>query len=187
MFRSAFITNNNISITGPPRSRPILGHGEEGSIQTEKFSKITVNLNSEYNVTDYLKFGFQVNGAKSKTPDAKGVGSIVRAAPIAPVFYDYTDPATGKTERLLHTMPDFQRAQLWNPLVETFIRGNHNLGVNHRVGNIYGEVKFRALHLQDNVVARFRNQRSTGFAGCRLLQSRYSARKRPGPAIRICS
>ncbi|MGI6134787.1 MAG: SusC/RagA family TonB-linked outer membrane protein [Petrimonas mucosa] len=147
MFRSAFITNNNISITGSTeRSRFYMGlgyTGEEGSIQTEKFSKITVNLNSEYNVTDYLKFGFQVNGAKSKTPDAKGVGSIVRAAPIAPVFYDYTDPATGKTERLLHTMPDFQRAQLWNPLVETFIRGNHNLGVNHRVaGNIYGEVKF---------------------------------------------
>lgn len=147
MFRSAFITNNNISITGSTeRSRFYMGlgyTGEEGSIQTEKFSKITVNLNSEYNVNDYLKFGFQVNGAKSKTPDAKGVGSIVRAAPITPVFYDYTDPATGKTERLLHTMPDFQRAQLWNPLVETFIRGNHNLGVNHRVaGNIYGEVKF---------------------------------------------
>ncbi|HCB00165.1 MAG TPA: SusC/RagA family protein, partial [Porphyromonadaceae bacterium] len=144
MFQSGFITNNNISITGSgDRSRFYMGLGytsEEGSIQTEKFSKITVNLSSEYNVTDFLKFGFQVNGAKSKTPDAKGVGSIVRAAPIAPTFYDYTDPLTDKTERLLHTMPEFQRAQLWNPLVETYIRGNHNLGVNHRVaGNIYGE------------------------------------------------
>ena len=147
MFQSGFITNNNISITGSgERSRFYMGLGytsEEGSIQTEKFSKITVNLSSEYNVTDFLKFGFQVNGAKSKTPDAKGVGSIVRAAPIAPTFYDYTDPLTDKTERLLHTMPEFQRAQLWNPLVETHIRGNHNLGVNHRVaGNIYGELKF---------------------------------------------
>ena len=145
MFQTGFITNNNISITGSgEKSRFYMGLGytsEEGSIQTEKFSKITVNLNSEYNVTDFLKFGFQVNGAKNKTPDAKGVGSIVRAAPIAPTFYDYLDPLTNKNERLLHTMPEFQRAQVWNPLVETFIRGNHNLGVNHRVaGNIYGEV-----------------------------------------------
>lgn len=147
MFQTGFITNNNISITGSgDKSRFYLGLGytsEEGSIKTEKFSKITVNLNSEYNVTDFLKFGFQVNGAKSKTPDSKGVGSIVRAAPIAPTFFNYTDPLTNQTEILLHTMPDFQRAQLWNPLVETYIRGNHNLGVNHRVaGNIYGEVSF---------------------------------------------
>ncbi|WP_436416043.1 SusC/RagA family TonB-linked outer membrane protein [Petrimonas sp.] len=147
MFQTGFITNNNISITGSgDKSRFYMGLGytsEEGSIQTEKFSKITVNLNSEYNVTNFLKFGFQVNGAKNKTPDAKNVGSIVRAAPIAPVFYDYLDPLTNQTEKLLHTMPEFQRAQLWNPLVETYIRGNHNLGVNHRVaGNIYGEVNF---------------------------------------------
>lgn len=147
MFQTGFITNNNVSITGSSeKSKFYLGLGytsEEGSIKTEKFSKITINLSSDYKVTDFLKFGFQVNGAKNKTPDAKQVASIVRAAPIAPMYAEYTDPVTGKSETLLHTMPDFQRAQLWNPLVETDIRGNHNLGVNHRVaGNIYGEVNF---------------------------------------------
>lgn len=147
MFQTGLITNNNVSITGSTdKSKFYLGLGytsEEGSIDTEKFSKITVNLNSDYNVTDFLKFGFQVNAAKNKLPDAKQVASIVRAAPIAPIFYDYTDPITNTTETLLHTMPDFQRAQLWNPMVETYIRGNHNLGVNHRAaGNIYGELNF---------------------------------------------
>ncbi|HBK32857.1 MAG TPA: SusC/RagA family protein, partial [Porphyromonadaceae bacterium] len=146
-FQTGFITNNNASITGSTdKSKFYMGIGyasEEGSIKTEKFSKITVNLSSDYNVTDFLKFGFSVNGAKNELPDAKQVASIVRAAPIAPIFADYTDPITQSTETLLHTMPDFQRAQLWNPLVETHIRGNHNLGVNHRVaGNIYGELKF---------------------------------------------
>ena len=146
-FRTAYIFNGNASITGSTeKSKFYMGLGytsEEGSIKTEKFSKITVNLSSDYNVTDFLKFGFAVNGSKNKLPDAKNVASVVRAAPIAPTYVDYTDPLTNNSERLLHTMPDFQRAQLWNPLVETDIRGNHNLGVNHRAaGNIYGEVKF---------------------------------------------
>lgn len=146
-FRTAYILNSNASITGSTeKSKFYLGVGytsEEGSIETEKFSRITVNLSSEYNVTDFLKFGFAVNGSKNQLPDAKNVASVVRAAPIAPIFADYTDPITNNTEKLLHTMPDFQRAQLWNPLVETHIRGNHNLGVNHRAaGNIYGEVNF---------------------------------------------
>lgn len=146
-FRTAYIFNGNASITGSTeKSKFYMGLGytsEEGSIKTEKFSKITVNLSSDYNVTDFLKFGFAVNGSKNKLPDAKNVASVVRAAPIAPTYADYTDPLTNNSERLLHTMPDFQRAQLWNPLVETDIRGNHNLGVNHRAaGNIYGEVNF---------------------------------------------
>lgn len=146
-FRTAYIFNGNASITGSTeKSKFYMGLGytsEEGSIKTEKFSKITVNLSSDYNVTDFLKFGFAVNGSKNKLPDAKNVASVVRAAPIAPTYADYTDPLTNESERLLHTMPDFQRAQLWNPLVETDIRGNHNLGVNHRAaGNIYGEVNF---------------------------------------------
>lgn len=146
-FRKAYIFNSNASITGSTeKSKFYMGLGytsEEGSIKTEKFSKITVNLSSDYNVTEFLKFGFAVNGSKNKLPDAKNVASVVRAAPIAPTYAVYTDPVTNNSERLLHTMPDFQRAQLWNPLVETDIRGNHNLGVNHRAaGNIYGEVNF---------------------------------------------
>lgn len=137
IFQTGFLTNNNVSITGATdKSKFYLSLGyvmEEGSIKTEKLNKFTVNLNSEYNVTDFLRFGFQVNGVKSQYPDAKGVGSALKAAPIAPTH----EANSG----LIHTLPDFQRAQVWNPLIETELRGAHNKSDNYRVaGNIFGEI-----------------------------------------------
>lgn len=137
IFQTGFLTNNNISITGATdKSKFYLGLGylmEEGSIKTEKLNKFTVNLNSEYNVTDFLRFGFQLNGVRAKYPDAKGVAGALKAAPIAPTHHFESG--------LIHTLPDFQRAQVWNPLIETELRGAHNKSENYRVaGNIFGEV-----------------------------------------------
>ena len=40
----------------------------------------------------------------------------------------------------IHTLPDFQRAQVWNPLIETELRGAHNKSENYRVaGNVCSE------------------------------------------------
>lgn len=146
-FQSGFLTNNNVSITGASeKNKFYLGIGyasEEGVVKYEKFSRLTVNLNSDYNVTKNLRFGFQINGARTLPPDAKNVEGVVRAAPIAPVYFDYADPKTGAIDRLFHTMPDFQRAQVGNPMIDIIGRARHNIGVNHRVaGNIYGEVDF---------------------------------------------
>lgn len=137
IFQTGFLTNNNVSITGATdKSKFYLGLGyvmEEGSIKTEKLNKFTVNLNSEYSVTDFLRFGFQINGVRAKYPDAKGVDGALKAAPIAPTH----DLESG----LIHTLPDFQRAQVWNPLIETELRGAHNKSENYRVaGNVFGEI-----------------------------------------------
>ena len=137
IFQTGFLTNNNVSITGATdKSKFYLGLGyvmEEGSIKTEKLNKFTVNLNSEYSVTDFLRFGFQLNGVRAKYPDAKGVDGALKAAPIAPTH----DLESG----LIHTLPDFQRAQVWNPLIETELRGDHNKSENYRVaGNVFGEI-----------------------------------------------
>ncbi|MDR0667077.1 MAG: TonB-dependent receptor [Prevotellaceae bacterium] len=147
IFQTGFMNYNNISITGSTaKSKFYVGLGyatEEGSIKTEELSKLTLNLNSEYKVSNYLKFGFQVNGSRTLPPDAKDVTGVLKAAPIAPTHYDYTDPITGETERLIHTLPDFQRAQASNPLRAIEQQGQHNLGVNHRLaGNLFGEVNF---------------------------------------------
>lgn len=147
IFQTGFLNINNISITGATaKSKFYAGLGyttEEGSIKSEKMTKITLNMNSEYKVKDYLKVGFQINGSRTLPPDAKGVTGVLKAAPIAPSHYDWTDPLTGKTERLLHTLPDFQRAQASNPVRDIEILGNHNIGVNHRVaGNVFGELNF---------------------------------------------
>ena len=137
IFQTGFLTNNNVSITGATdKSKFYLGLGyvmEEGSIKTEKLNKFTVNLNSEYSVTDFLRFGFQLNGVRAKYPDAKAVDGALKAAPIAPTH----DLESG----LIHTLPDFQRAQVWNPLIETELRGAHNKSENYRVaGNVFGEI-----------------------------------------------
>ncbi|MDR1983513.1 MAG: TonB-dependent receptor [Prevotellaceae bacterium] len=147
IFQTGFINNNNISITSATaKSKFYAGIGyttEQGSIKTEKMTKITLNLNSEHKVKDYLKVGFQVNGSRTLPPDAKGVTGVLKAAPISPTHFDYIDPITGVSERLLHTLPDFQRAQASNPLRDIELLGQHNIGVNHRIaGNIFGEVNF---------------------------------------------
>ena len=152
IFRTGFLTKNNVSISGAgQKSKFYLGLGyqmEEGSIKTEKLDKLTVNLNSEYSVADFLRFGFQINGVRVLYPDAKGVSGALRAAPIAPTH----DAASG----LIHTLPDFQRAQVWNPLIETELRGRTNRSQNYRLaGNIFGEadllknLKFRATFSMD--------------------------------------
>ncbi|WP_155285224.1 SusC/RagA family TonB-linked outer membrane protein [Capnocytophaga felis] len=139
IFQQAWISNQNFSVSGSSeRNRFYLGAGylkEEGSIKHEKLSRITLNLNSEYNLTNFLRVGFQINGARTLPADAKGVSEALRAAPIAPV----SDASSG----LLHTLPDFQRAQVWNPLIEVETKANHTKATNHRIaGNVYGEVDF---------------------------------------------
>lgn len=156
IFQTGLVTNNNVSITGSgEKSRFYLGVGytsEEGSLKSEKYSKVTINLNSDYNVTDFLRFGFQVNGSRSLPADAKQVSGALKAAPIASAYG--IDPTTEET--LLHTLPDFQRAQVSNPLIDIITKGRHNKATNYRAaGNIYGEVdlfkdlKFKATFSLD--------------------------------------
>lgn len=137
IFQTGLITNNNVSITGASdKNRFYLGVGytsEEGNIKNEKYSKVTFNASSDYNVTSYLKFGFQINGSRTLPTDAKGVTTAIKAAPISPVY--------GPNGDFLMAMPDFQRAQVSNPMTSVETLAKTNIGVNNRVaGNIYGEV-----------------------------------------------
>ena len=90
IFQNGFITNNNISITGASEKHSFyLGVGyshEQGNIKHEKFSKVTINASNDYKITDFLKVGFQFNGARTLPADSKQVLGALRAAPIAPVY-----------------------------------------------------------------------------------------------------
>ena len=139
IFQRAWVYNHNVSIaTSGEKGRFYMGAGytdEEGSIKHEKLTKYTLNLSSDYNVTDYLRFGFQANGSRTLPIDAKGVSTALKAAPIVAPY----DTQSG----LLNIMPNFQRAQVWNPLIDVETRANHNKGLNHRLaGNVYGELDF---------------------------------------------
>lgn len=140
IFQDAMLNYNNISITGATeKNRFYMGLGyinEEGIIKHEVYKKYTLNFSDELRVTKGLKFGLTLNAYRAELPDAeKGVGGAIRAAPIAPVM----DAATG----LLHTLPGFQRAQVFNPLVGIDLEQNTRIQREYRVvGSIYGEVDF---------------------------------------------
>lgn len=140
IFQTAFITNNNISITGAsPKHSFYLGVGysyEQGNIEHEKFSKVTINASNDYKITDFLKVGFQFNGARMLPADSKQVLNALRATPIAPVY---------NNEYGLYTaLPEFQKAQISNPMVDVELKANTTKAENYRAsGNIYGEVDFK--------------------------------------------
>jgi TonB-linked SusC/RagA family outer membrane protein len=140
IFQNAMLNYNNISITGATeKNRFYLGLGyinEEGIIKHERYRKYTLNFSDELRVTKGLRFGLTLNAYRAELPDdQKGVGSAIRAAPIAPIL----DPTTG----LYHTLPSFQRAQVFNPLVGIDVEKNVRIQREYRVvGSIYGEIDF---------------------------------------------
>lgn len=140
IFQDGVLNYNNISITGATeKNRFYMGLGyinEEGIIKHEVYKKYTLNFSDELRVSKGLKFGVTLNAYRAELPDAeKGVGGAIRAAPIALV----RDVATG----LLHTLPGFQRAQVFNPLVGIDLEQNTRIQREYRVvGSIYGEVDF---------------------------------------------
>ena len=139
IFQTGFVTNNNISITGAsPKHSFYLGVGyayEQGNITHEKFSKVTINATNEYKITDDLKVGFQFNGSRILPADAKQVLDAIRATPIAPIYND---------EYQLYTaLPEFQKAQINNPMVNVDLQANTTKAENYRAsGSLYGELNF---------------------------------------------
>ena len=126
-------------MTGASRKHSFyLGMGysyEQGNIKHEKFSKITLNVSNEYKITDKIKVGFQFNGARMLPADSKSVLNAVRTTPIAPVF--------NEEYQLYAALPEFQKAQMMNPMVDVDLKANTTRAENYRAsGNIYGEVDF---------------------------------------------
>lgn len=139
IFQSGFITNNNISITGASQTHSFyLGVGysyEQGNIKHEKFSKVTINASNEYKLTDNFKVGFQFNGARFLPTDAKQVLAAIRTTPVAPVY--------NEEYGLYVALPEFQKAQMNNPMVDVSLKANTTKAENYRAsGSVYGELNF---------------------------------------------
>lgn len=139
VLQNGFLTNNNISVTGASEKHSFyLGMGysyEQGNIKHEKFSKITLNASNEYKITDKIKVGFQFNGARMLPADSKSILGAVRTTPVAPVF--------NEEYQLYAALPEFQKAQMMNPMVDVDLKAKTTRAENYRAsGNIYGEVDF---------------------------------------------
>ena len=139
IFQTGLVTYDNISVSGSTdRSKFYMGLGymyEEGIIKHENMDKISLNFNSEFKVRNNLKFGFQVNGYKANPANSKSVSTAIIAAPIAPVH----DVASG----MYHTLPDFQRSQVWNPMIDIDMKKDTKVADEYRIaGNVYGDWTF---------------------------------------------
>jgi len=139
IFRNAILNYNNLSIansTAKNSFRLGLGYSlDQGVVNHEKHSQFTFNLSNEVRVSDNFKTGVIINGLRAQLPQNRDVFGAILAAPIAPVY--------NEEYGLYHTMPDFQRAQVGNPLTTIEDRKNTFIGHDYRiVGNYYAEVTF---------------------------------------------
>lgn len=139
IFTNGILNYNNLSVSGATDKNTFrmgLGYStDEGIINHEKHSQITFNVTDEVKLTNNFRTGIVLNGYRARLPQERGVFSAILAAPIAPVFNnDYG---------LYHSLPDFQRAQVNNPLVDIEERKNTYIGINYRaLANWYAEVDF---------------------------------------------
>ncbi|MCA5003542.1 SusC/RagA family TonB-linked outer membrane protein [Sphingobacterium bovistauri] len=139
IFKNGVLNYNNLSVSGASENNTFrmgLGYStDEGIINHEKHSQITFNVTDEVKLTDNFRTGIVLNGYRARLPQERGVFGSILASPIAPIF--------NNEYGLYHTMPDFQRAQVFNPLVDIEERKNTYIGINYRaLANWYAEVDF---------------------------------------------
>ncbi|SFC34670.1 TonB-linked outer membrane protein, SusC/RagA family [Parapedobacter composti] len=139
IFTNGLLNYNNLSVSGATERNSFrMGVGyshDEGIIRNERHRQLTLNVSDELKITDNFRTGIVFNGYRAQLPVERGVFGAILAAPIAPVF--------NEEYGLYHSMPDFQRAQVNNPLVPIEERKNSQIRLNYRaVTNAFAEVDF---------------------------------------------
>ena len=139
IFKNGILNYNNLSVSGATERNSFrmgLGYShDEGIIQHERHKQFTFNIADELKLTDNFRTGVVLNGYRAQLPVERGVFGAIQAAPIAPIY--------NEEYGLYHTMPDFQRAQVNNPLLAIKDRRDSQIRLNHRiVANGYAEIDF---------------------------------------------
>lgn len=139
IFQNGILNYNNLSVSGATERNSFrmgIGHStDQGIINHEKHQQFTFNIADELKLTDNFRTGIILNGYRARLPQDRDVFGAILAAPIAPIY--------NAEYGLYHTMPDFQRAQVNNPLLAIEDRKNTYIGTNYRIlANGYTEVDF---------------------------------------------
>jgi len=139
IFKNGIINYNNLSVSGATERNTFrMGVGyslDQGIISHERHKQFTFNISDELRLTDNFRTGIVLNGYRAHLPVNRDVFGAIQAAPIAPVY--------NEEYGLYHTMPDFQRAQVNNPLLAIEERKDSNISLNYRVvANSYAEIDF---------------------------------------------
>jgi TonB-linked SusC/RagA family outer membrane protein len=141
MTRTGIFNNNNISVTASTeKNRFYMGLGytkEQGIIKREELEKITLSLNDDFKVSNFLRIGFAVNGLRQKLPFNQASGLLYdarRVLPIAPAFNDANN---------VYTELAIQSAQIGNPLMNLENKWDKQKRTEYRLlGNVFAELTF---------------------------------------------
>lgn len=148
--RTAFTQNYNISIrkgTDKSRTSVSLGYvGDQGAIITTEFNRLSLRLNQEYDINDYITVGTTLNAAKIKQRDAGAIPSfdfIQKADPFTPVINPLVDPSSANYEYNKYAPTEWSFDP--NPVAMLELPDRYNDKFNV-FGNVFAQVKlFKGL------------------------------------------
>lgn len=204
--RTGTRTNHAINISGGGENHSIFFSSsylkEDGYVIESKFDRVTTRLNGDFNLTDWLKVGGNVNFVTSKSdgPANTGLGSIVNAfnwaldlAPIYPVYQidtngNYVLDANGQKQYDLGggNASLNQQSRPYNPLRHGIAELDLNEDIvkqNNTGFRNYAEVTFieglkgkldYGLQIQDYISKNYENQIvGDGAPGGRYQETRF--------------
>ena len=148
--RTALTQNYNISIrkgTDNSRSAISLGYiGDQGPIITTEFNRLSLRLNQEYDINEYITVGAILNAAKIRQRDTGAVSSfdfIQKADPFTPVINPLVDPSSSNYEYDKYAPTEWSFDPNPVAMLELPDRYNEKLNV---FGNVFTQVKlFKGL------------------------------------------
>ncbi|MCD8177777.1 MAG: TonB-dependent receptor [Tannerellaceae bacterium] len=148
--QTGFTQNYNLSIQkGSDTSRTVmsLGYlGEEGTIITTNFNRVSLRLGQEYDLGDRITVGANVNLAqmRQRTDQALGTFSnILKAEPFTPVINPLVDPNSENYEYNKYAPTEWTFEK--NPVAELELPNRYNDKLNV-FGNLFADVRlFKGL------------------------------------------
>lgn len=143
--RTAFTQNYNLSIRkGSEKSRSAISLGyvdDQGAIITTEFQRLSLKLNQEYDINDYITVGATVNLAKIKKRDAGAIPSfdfIQKADPFTPVINPLVDPSSANYEYNKYAPTEWSYDP--NPVAMLELPNRYN-DVFNVFGNAFAQIK----------------------------------------------
>ncbi|MEY3052350.1 MAG: hypothetical protein RLY31_2135 [Bacteroidota bacterium] len=137
IFRSAPLTNATLSANGGNDRMTFNVSGnyfhQDGILRNSSFRRLTLRLNNEYRLNNWLSFGSNIAYAASRNDNAPGVVNAAYRMP--PVFAprdssgDFSDPT-------------FFGLAVANPAADLFYKSNNRSANDRLFGNLYGDVRF---------------------------------------------
>lgn len=136
---SAFLSNNSLTISNSgEKTNTLINLGyntQEGVLKFGRFQRYIARINEDIKITDNIKVGADITGSHWNLNSSSGdLNNAIWAAPIVGVR---------ESETAYYAMPNFQRAQVGNPVARIHQNDGNSINKGYRVvGSLFGELNF---------------------------------------------